>query len=159
MGTARAITDRSIWDYSIIMEVTIDRPAKDVWPYFFGDKKNIWTMEHFTTIAGEPGTVGEVYTQAYRGGQIQYETINVKPGIQLILKITYKQDEKDEERLVGYDFVTLNEVADHTKVVLQQAFALPVDIPKEDLAVETPKQDKKLADVLQNLKKLVENSK
>jgi hypothetical protein len=159
MDVARANADESIWDYSVIMAVTIDRPAKDVWPYLFGHKKDIWTEVQYTAIGGESEKVGEIYTDAnpFHGAQLFYEAIKVMPEKQLVLKITYRKDPRDERRLTGYDFVALNEVAGRTTVFFQQAFALPVDAPKHDLNLESAQHDKELADIFQNLKKVVEN--
>jgi hypothetical protein len=157
MGAASANADRQLWDYSGIAEVTIDRPAKDVWPYLFGAKEESWTKQHYTHIAGEPGKVGEIYVYTFPGGQLFYEAINVKPEKQLVLKISYRQNEKGESRLAGYDYLTLNEVAGHTTVVLQQMAALPVDMPNSDLSQASEKQDTMLADIFQTLKKTVES--
>lgn len=163
MGTARANADRTVWDYSGVFEVTIDRPAKEVWPYFFGDKKEIWAKSGYTAVAGESGKVGEIYANAHthtsNGDRAYFEAITVKPERQLVLKITVKEGGKAERTLVGYDFFTINEVAGRTTVVLAQAFALPLDIPKAGLNLKTKKQDKMLADMFQNLKRVVENSR
>src|SRR5882762_5137121 len=123
MAAAHANADRRLWDYSVILEVTILRPAKDVWSHFVGKKKDIWTKSDYATIAGKTGEVGEIYTHAHRfhGLQLFYEAIKVKPEEQLVLKITSKENETDEGNLIGYDFFTLNEVAGHTTVVFQQA--------------------------------------
>jgi uncharacterized protein YndB with AHSA1/START domain len=149
--------DRPMWDYSVIMELTIDRPAKEVWSYFIGEKKNIWTRSSYTTVAGEVGQLGEIYTHAHRahGNQGFYEAIKVVPEQQLVLKITYRENEDDEPTLAGYDFFSLKEVAGHTTLFFQQAFALPVDQKDFDRASE--EQDKKIVDIFQNLKRAVEN--
>lgn len=157
-GSVCAKAHKTIWDYSAIIEVVINRPAKDIWPYLFGVKEEIWTKQHYRRIAGEPGEVGEIYVQTFPGGQLLYETINVKPEKQLVLKMTYKEHEKDERTLYGYDFLTLSEVEGHTTLVLAQAFALPIDTPKKDLNLETKKQDKMLDEIFEGLKRLVESS-
>lgn len=153
------------WDYSGITEVTIDRPARHVWPYFFEHKEKLWDEQHYTKIAGELGKVGEIYMQTFPGGgQVFMEAIKVKPEKQLVLKLTYRENEKSESRLVGYDLHVLNEVAGRTTVVFQQVFALPVDaltvdMGKNDLELATEKQDKTLAHIFQNLKRMVEDSR
>jgi hypothetical protein len=169
LGTALANAGTRIWDYSVIMQVTIDRPVKKVWPYLFGDKEKLWTKVDYKRVAGEPGRVGDLYMQeypatpAYPGGQLFYEAIKVTPEKQIVLKITRKENDKDESRLIGYDFETLNEVAGHTTVVLQQAAAFPVNnLPNKQ---ENDKQDNKmladqntmLADIFRNLKTAVES--
>jgi uncharacterized protein YndB with AHSA1/START domain len=148
-----------MWDFAKFLEVTIDRPAKDVWPYLFGKKCAAWTKTEYTPIAGEPGKLGEIYEMAYplanQGGHIRFETIKVDPERHLVLKITYKKNDKSERRLVGYDFNTLREVNGRTTLFFQQASELPVD-PTEDLNSLTEKHDKFLAEIFQDLKRVVE---
>jgi hypothetical protein len=75
------------------------------------------------------------------------------------LKITYKRKEEDCGReLIGYDLITLSEAAGQTTVALQQLVAFPTEIPPSDLALETEKHNRFLADILQGLQKLVESS-
>jgi hypothetical protein len=150
-GTAYLDEGRAMWDYAYEVEVLIDRPAKDIWPYFFGDKKNAWTKTDHRAVAGESGKVGEVYGTAYRDTQLFYDAITVKPEEQLVLKITYKESEAGEPKLCGYDFITLKEVEGRTTVTLQQVFALPME-------PETEKHDRFLVDIFQNLKRMVESS-
>lgn len=148
-----------------MIQVTIDRPAKNIWPYFFGQKEELWSEQHYIHVAGEAGKVGEIYMQMIPGGggQVFMEAIKVEPERQLVLKLTYKKTEGTDSRLIGYDFHTFHEVAGHTTVVLQQAFALPIDAladdtGRNDLELATEKQDKLLVHMFQNLKRIVEES-
>lgn len=144
-----------MWDFSKFLEVTIDRPAKEVWPYLFRKKTDVWSRTDYTTVAGEPGKVGEVNAVAFQGGQLCFEAIKVKPEKHLVLKITYRKNDESEKKLSGYDLFTLNEVEDRTTVVFQQAIELPID-PIEDLTLLTEKHDKFLADIFLDLKRMVE---
>ena len=162
---------KAMWDYSGMVEVTIDRPARDVWPFFFGTKKDMWTEANYKTVAGQSGQVGEVYVMAYQGAsvpqlgdqaappraQLAFEAIKVNPEKQLVLKITFKEHENAAWKLCGYDFVTVKEVSGGTTVVLQQALELPVE-PNTNLAVETERHDSFLAGIFQTLKRMVEQS-
>jgi hypothetical protein len=65
IDTTRAIAATPTWDYANTIEVTIGRPAKDVWPFFFGDKKDVWTRSDYSTIAGKPGQTGEIFMHEY----------------------------------------------------------------------------------------------
>jgi len=141
-----------MWDFSNITEVTIDRPAKVVWPYLFRPHNDIWSRTAYTTTAGEPGKVGETYAMAFQyGGQLLFETITVDPVRRLVLKILQRENANSKSTLVGYDFITLSEAAGKTKVMLQQAFELPVE-------PETAKHDKFLYDIFQDLKTMVESA-
>jgi hypothetical protein len=160
----RANEAKAMWDYSTIVEVTIDRPAKDVWPYFFGHYKSAWSLpdnKTYTTIAGQAGQVGEIFAMdnplSDRGGQLLFEAINVKAQKMIVLKISYTESATSERKLSGYDFVTLNEVAGRTTVVLQQAFELPAE-PQSDLNLQAEQQDDMLAGIFQKLKSMVENA-
>src|SRR4051812_15991070 len=64
------------WDYSFITEITIDRPANEVWPYFFGRKREMWSRVTYIEISGEPGKVGEIYAMAdaFHGRRTFFET-------------------------------------------------------------------------------------
>jgi hypothetical protein len=160
-ATTSASAGRPTWNYAGIAEVTIDRPARDVWPYFFGDKEVVWMGIHWIHVTGESGQVGEVYKNSFmfHGNRISafYEAIKVTSERHLVLKMTYTENDSSKRNLMGYELFTLNEVAGHTTVVLQQAFAIPVSEPKEDLNRETRQQDTELADLAQKLKKLLES--
>jgi hypothetical protein len=160
MGSVRDSANTAVWDYSVFMELPIHRPASTVWAYFVGDRKNIWTKSDYKTVAGETGQVGEVYTHAHTvyGAQLFYEAIKVKPDRQLVLKITYRRHEKDDRKLMGYDFIALNEVAGQTTLTFQQALAMPLEMLEDDLRFATEKQDRRLAEIFQNLKATVESS-
>jgi hypothetical protein len=143
------------------VEVTIERPAGDVWPHFVGDKKNVWTKSDYTTVAGEPGKLGEIYTHAHRvhGVQAFYETIRVTPERHLVLKITCRENDNDELRLMGYDFVTLKEENGWTTVTFQQGLVLPVAAAESNLRRKTEQQDQRLVELFGNLKAIVEDSR
>lgn len=148
------------WDYANTLEVTIDRPATAVWPFFFGKKKDQWTRSDYTTVAGEPGKAGEVFMHEYtvlgERSFFFYEAIKVIPERELVLKITYKKKAEDKTELIGYDLLALKETAGRTTVELQQLVAFPTTVSRTDLNLETEKHDQFLADILQGLKKLVE---
>jgi hypothetical protein len=160
-ATTSASEDRPVWDYAGIAEVTIDRPARNVWPYFFGTKEEAWQGIHWVHVAGEQGQVGEVYKNSFEfhGRRITafYEAVKVTPERRLVLKMTYRENDSPRSNLMGYELFTLNEVAGHTTVVLQQAFVIPVKESKDELVRETSQQDKELADLAQKLKHLVES--
>jgi len=154
----------SLWNYSVHMDVTINRPAKDVWPYFVGDKKDQWAglkgePIKYTTIAGEPGKVGEVYTHSflYQGYHLYYEAIAISQDSEIVLKITYNKNEKDPRRLAGYDLISLSEAGGRTRIDFHQAFALPVQAAKGDLASLSKVHNQELTDAFQELKRTVEN--
>jgi hypothetical protein len=151
--------DFKMWDFSTILEVTIDRPAKFVWPYFHGKNKDTWTKTDYRTVSGQSGQVGEIYDMVYpmpnQGGRLGFETLQVKTDKHLIIKFLYQRHEGGPRVVSGYDFITLNEVAGRTTVVLLQASYLPVD-PATDCDYEAQKHNTFLADILQHLKKLVE---
>jgi uncharacterized protein YndB with AHSA1/START domain len=151
---------KAIWDFSVILNVTIGRPPMDVWSFFLGEKKNVWTMSEYTTIEGEVGEVGEVYTHAHRvhGFQVLYEAINVNPERHLVLKITIRESTEEKGHLMGYDFITLKEVAGGTVVGFQQATALPVEKTVEELHALTLQHNERIVGLFQNLKKVVEAS-
>jgi hypothetical protein len=139
-----------MWDYSNLTEVTIDRPASVVWPYLFRPKADIWSKTAYTTVAGEPGKVGETYAMPYQGGELLFEAITVQPEKRLVLKILHKESSKAQSNLAGYDLIRLSEVAGRTTVTLQQVFALPVE-------PDTERHDDFLAEIFQDLKTMVEN--
>jgi len=159
MSIESANPSSKMWDFSTILEVTIDRPAKEVWPYFHGKNKDAWTKTDYRTVKGQSGQVGELYDMVYpmpnQGGRLGFETLKVKADKHLIIKITYQKHEGGNRELSGYDFLTLNEVAGRTTVVLLQASWLPVD-PPTDCDHEAQKHNTFLTDILQHLKKLVE---
>jgi hypothetical protein len=161
--SAAIVESKAIWDYANLLEVTIDRPAKDVWPHFFGIKNAAWSLpqqETYLQIAGQPGEVGEVYSLASAAYGVLwfFEAIEVVPERRLVLKITYASDKNSERKLSGYDCFALSEVAGRTTVGLQQAFALPVQ-RDTDLQLETERQDRMLFGILQKLKRTVENDR
>jgi len=141
-----------MWNYSFISEVTIARPARDIWPYLFGKKNAAWSRTAYTIVAGEEGKVGYTYSMASFGeSQLYFETIRAKPEKEMVLKILWKDNPKSEPRLAGYDFFTLTEQAGRTKVLFLQGFELPVEPQSE-------KHDEFLAEILQNLKRMVEQA-
>jgi len=156
-----------MWDYSMILEVTIDRPAKDVWPYFFGEKNATWSKSEYTIVAGQEGEVGYTYSMDSPKYGVTYffEAIRVKPEKELVVKITYRElvekmeAGQDVRKLMGYDMFELKEVAGRTTVAFQQAFAQPLEVPEDDLGAHTESTDKFLTEIFQNLKKSVESSK
>jgi hypothetical protein len=154
------VSSTADWDYSAIFDVVIDRPAKDVWPYFFGRKRDAWAEHDFVPIAGEPGKVGEIYASGERklhGVRWIMYTIRAKPEKQLVLKMTYQANDKAEEKLGGYDIIELKESAGRTTVGFRQAVAVSIDaLDQKDLKVVTEEQDTFLNKILQNLKRMVE---
>jgi hypothetical protein len=160
MGSVHDSSNTAVWDYSVFMELPIRRSARTVWAYFVGDKKNIWTKSDYKTVAGETGQIGEVYTHAHTvyGAQLFYEAIKVTPERQLVLKITHRRHEKDDRQLMGYDFIALNEVAGQTTLAFQQALAMPLEMLQDELHLATEKQDRRLAEIFQNLKATAESS-
>jgi hypothetical protein len=152
---------KPVWDYSMILEVAISRPAREVWPHLIeAEKRNVWTSSDYKTVAGKEGAVGEIFTHSHRfnGVEVFYEVIKVKPERQLVLKITYKDGESGELKLLGYDFHTLRELAGQTVVEFEQALAFPL-VPREAFHQMTERQDKRLGDLFQNLKTIVEAEK
>ena len=156
MGNVNA--SKPVWNYAALVEVTILRPTRNVWAYFIGSKKNIWTKSEYSTVAGEVGQVGEIYTHAhtFNGVQAFYEAVKVSPERHLVLKITHKRSAEQAGQLVGYDLLTFRESAGQTTVMFQQVLTLPVDMLEGDLRVATENQDKRVADLFQNLKAVVE---
>lgn len=151
-----------LWDYAFSGAVIIDRSAKQIWPYFFGDKKG-WSNAEYTTVAGTPGQVGEVYvmnrpSHASHGARMFYEAIRIEPEKEIILKIDYQDGASDEKKLMGYDLVMLEEMQGRTRVLLQQVFTKWVDADV-DLTQETARQNGFLPQILQNLKRWVEQEK
>jgi hypothetical protein len=148
-----------MWDFSKFLELTIDRPTKDVWPYLFRPKNDVWSKTAYTTVAGKPGKVGEIYEMAYplenQGGLLSFEAITVELEKHIVLKIAYKKDEKSARQLSGYDFFTLKEESGRTTVFFQQATELPVD-PGTDFSHLAEKHNMFLDDIFQDLKKAVE---
>src|SRR5882724_2693263 len=99
-----------MWNYSIILDVMIDRPVRDIWPYFFGKKNAAWSRTEYTIVAGEEGKVGYTFSMASFGeSQLYFEVIRAKPERELVLKILWKDNPKSELRLAGYDFFTFTE--------------------------------------------------
>jgi hypothetical protein len=151
--------ERLVWDYACTINVTIDRPANEVWPYFFGEKEESWTEDHYTRVAGQPGRVGEIYWASHPlGGRVFFEATKVDPESELILKITWALREGDQRQVVGYDLIELRETAGRTAVSLRQVLALPVAVPKDRHAAEAEKQTQMLTRIFQNLKRLVEGA-
>jgi hypothetical protein len=72
-----------MWDFSKFLEVTIDRTAKEVWPYLFRKHNDVWSRTSYTSVAGKMGQVGEMYEMAYPipeiGGHLYFESIKVEP--------------------------------------------------------------------------------
>jgi hypothetical protein len=157
MGGDCSTAAGQVWDFSKLLEIIIDRPAKDVWPYLFRKKNDVWSRTAYTTVAGEPGKVGEIYEMPFQGGQLAFQAIKLNPEKQQVLKITFRGNEKSERKLVGYDLFTLSEAAGRTTVVFQQAIELVVD-PKENLELLTAKHDKFLTEIFQDLKRMVEGT-
>ena len=111
---------------------TVDLPAEVVWSYFWGKKKELWTVP-WATLAGEEGKVGEVFGEAAmleeQGGlseakQRYYnvnEVIRVEPYKNFVLKMYLQKPGKESERrFSGYDVVTLSEQKGTTTVVFHQ---------------------------------------
>jgi uncharacterized protein YndB with AHSA1/START domain len=164
MNAAPASDARSLWNYAVHMSVLIARPVKDVWPYFVGDKKNQWAGSkeaaiEYTTIVGEPGQVGEIYTHAalFHNYHLYYEAIRIKPQKQIVLKITYKKNDKETSQLAGYDLINLHEAEGRTTIDFQQVFALPVEAMEHRLESLSKAHDKELVDAFDELRKTVEN--
>lgn len=153
---------RLLWDFAFSGEVTIGRPAREVWPYFFGDKKN-WSGAEYTTVSGEPGQVGEVYvmnrpSHASHGSRMFYEAIKIEPHKEIVLKITCQDGEGAERQLLGYDWVSLRESEGQTLVILQQAFTKWVDAAT-DLKREAERQHAFLPGIIQSLRQWVEEGR
>lgn len=149
---------RPLWDFAAMVEVTIDKPARSIWPYFFEKKKEIWSNAEYVPVAGESREVGELYmmtTRPTRGGHLFYETINLVPEKYLALKITHREDEGKERKLVGYDIVSLHEAAGHTTAMLHQVFTFSVE-PELDRVKGTQRQEGFLNEIMRNLKAAVE---
>jgi hypothetical protein len=153
--------DRQLWDFSKFLEICIDRPAQAVWPYLFRKHNDVWSRTSYTTVAGTPGEVGELYGMAYpivsQGGKLYFEAIRVEPAKHLVLKMTYQKTESDARQVCGYDFFTLDEVAGHTTVSFQQASELPVDVTAS-LTELTARHSQFLDDIFRDLKKMVEGA-
>ena len=162
MGTDKARLNeagRTIWDYSLIAAITIDRPVKDVWPYFFEDKKGIWAKVAYLAVAGESEKVGEIYSMISAGHEATwfFETIRLKKEKQLVLKLTYQKYGDAEKTLLGYDFYEFRETAGRTVMAFQQVFAMAVDVDREKLDELTQNADRHHAETFRNLKGLVES--
>jgi hypothetical protein len=147
-----------IWDYVNRLEVRIARPAKDIWPHFFGDKKQVWSKTNYTAVAGTPGGVGEIYRMADPAHHTHFffEAIRVQPHELLVLKISHARASEGEPQLMGYDSISLSEQEGYTSVVLHQVFSLPLDRAAQGTQEESRKQDQMLADIFQTLKQIVE---
>lgn len=158
MSGARDGYDNPTWDYAYVTEVTILRPAADVWAHFVGKAKDRWTGSDYSTVAGEVGAIGEVFTHAHRfnGVRLFYEAIKVKPKRLWVLKITYEDNETHQRHLIGYDFHTFRESAGATTVVFEQALALPRALVKDNFVAATERQDRKLTELFENLKRVAE---
>lgn len=148
-----------MWDFAGIVKVIIDRPAGQVWPHFFGDRKEIWSKAKYIPISGEPGKVGEIYAMAesFRQGRFLFEAIKVESEQHLVLKITYQDDATSEQVLSGFDFISLTEISGQTTVTLQQAFSAPVQLSEADRVAETEKHAAMLRSIFRGLKGLVES--
>jgi hypothetical protein len=153
-----------IWDYAITLQIQIERPPETVWPWFFGDKKAIWTRSEYETVSGEEGRPGAVFMHQYAVLDTRYyyyyEAIRLLEQRELVLKITCRKSESDTSgALIGYDVIRLEPRADHSMVTLQQFVAFPTDLERSDLAGESEKHDRFLAGILEDLKRLVEHGK
>ena len=146
-----------IWNSSKFLEVTIDRPAQVVWPYLFRKNNDVWSRTAYTTVAGEPGQVGEIYEMPFQGGLLAFEAVTVTPEQHLVLKITFRQSDSGERKLCGYDLFTLKEQSGRTTVAFQQAVELAVE-ETEDLAKLTDQHSQFLSEIFQDLKRMVEGT-
>ena len=149
--------DLVIWDYAGITGACIDRPAKVIWPYL-GEKQEAWADVHFTLIAGDWQQVGGMFTNETPEGRNFWEVIKARSERELVLKLTYRRNgERDDDRkLVGYDYVTLDEVDDHTKLTMYQMLAVPV--PKSYLHIAAVKHAQFMERSFRKLKQIVEQT-
>lgn len=106
-------------------EVTIDRPAKDVWPCFMD--MGAWMADaHFKYVAGQPGKEGEVRLYWEKNDPAYLiEAILVAPLERYVLKVVPQQG-SDLVAFAAFDF---NEAGGKTKVVydLYWTFSMAFD--------------------------------
>jgi uncharacterized protein YndB with AHSA1/START domain len=161
MNKAGTIADGRTWDYLAITEVTIDRPAREVWPYFFGHKRELWSEYNYVVTAGESGQVGEIYETAdstLHGVRWIMETIRAEPERLLVLKMLYQEADSPEQVVAGCDIFEFTEVEGHTTAAFRQFLSVPRHLlPQDDLDRETKEKNIFLARILQTLKRMVEN--
>jgi hypothetical protein len=148
---------QQIWNSSKFLEVTIDRPAKVVWPYLFRKNNDVWSRTAYTTVAGHSGQVGEIYEMPFEGGFLAFEAITVTPDRHLVLKITFRNPDDERRNLCGYDFFTLKEHEGGTTLAFQQAVQLTVD-KTENLVERTEKHSRFLSEIFEDLKRMVEGA-
>ena len=143
-------------DYSILgaasyAEITINRPAKEIWPYILN--LNAWVANRrYENISGNPGSVGELTKasaldengELIKGEFYFLKTIKIIPFKYYLFKATSAEDYSVE--FSGFDSLTLIEQGNKTRVIFNANLVYHFSKMKEEDVGSTAKNMTKSAE-------------
>lgn len=111
-------------DIALLEEFSVDRTAEQVWEYFRGEKKGMWTGP-YRTVKGEPDQEGEIFSYHLIDGRVQYPTVSyeivrVEPFKHIVLAMWKHESKMQARKLFGYDIVNIEEKNGKTQVTFNQ---------------------------------------